>query len=174
MLKVYKLNEIKDSKLQYDKKSPRFMKYISLGVLLLIIGFLVFSIKSVETYVVKGDEVELDEQIGMKKSKTEAQKEPITSSTNEYILDAFNNGKIHLNTKIKNGERVNLIDGVIVAGYGIITIGSEGGEYVYNNGGYRDGDMMTKFKRYGYLFGGYVLGSLFNIGLDNGWVTASN
>ena len=53
-MKVYKLNEITDSKLQYDKKPPRFMNYIILVVLILIIGFLVWSTKSVKTYVVKG------------------------------------------------------------------------------------------------------------------------
>ena len=53
-MRVYKLNEITDSKLQYDKKPPRFMNYIILVVVVLIVGFLVWSTKSVKTYVVKG------------------------------------------------------------------------------------------------------------------------
>ena len=53
-MKVYSLNEITDSKLLYDKKPPRFMYYIILVVVLLISGFLVWSTKSVKTYVVKG------------------------------------------------------------------------------------------------------------------------
>ena len=53
-MKVYSLNEITDSKLLYDKKPPKFMNYIMLVVLILIICFLVWSIKSVKTYVVKG------------------------------------------------------------------------------------------------------------------------
>jgi len=53
-LKVYNLNEITDSKLLYDKKPPKFMYYIILVVVLLIAGFLVWSTKSVKTYVVKG------------------------------------------------------------------------------------------------------------------------
>jgi multidrug resistance efflux pump len=51
---VYSLNEITDSKLLYDKKPPRFMFYIILITLALITGFLVWSIKSVKTYIVKG------------------------------------------------------------------------------------------------------------------------
>ncbi|WP_291569674.1 HlyD family secretion protein [Clostridium sp. UBA4548] len=51
---VYNLNEITDSKLLYDKKPPRFMMYITLVVLALIIGFLFWSTKSVKTFIVKG------------------------------------------------------------------------------------------------------------------------
>jgi len=53
-LKVYSLNEITDSKLLYDRKPPRFMNYIILVVVALIIGFLIWSTKSVKTYVVRG------------------------------------------------------------------------------------------------------------------------
>jgi len=53
-LKVYNLNEIADSKLLYGRKPPRFMFYIILITLALITGFLVWSVKSVKTYMVKG------------------------------------------------------------------------------------------------------------------------
>ncbi|CAM2888525.1 HlyD family efflux transporter periplasmic adaptor subunit [Hathewaya histolytica] len=56
-MKVYSLNEITDSKLLYDKKPPRFMNYIILVVLILIICFIVWSAKSVKTFVVKGQGV---------------------------------------------------------------------------------------------------------------------
>ena len=39
----------------------------------------------------------------MERSKLEAQKESITSSTDEYVLYASSSGKIHLNTEIKKG-----------------------------------------------------------------------
>ncbi|PRR83476.1 HlyD family secretion protein [Clostridium vincentii] len=42
-------------------------------------------------------------QLEMEKSKLEAQKESITSSTDEYVLYASSSGKIHLNTEIKKG-----------------------------------------------------------------------
>jgi multidrug resistance efflux pump len=51
---VYSLNEITDSKLLYDKKPPRFMNYIIVVVLALVICFLVWSTKSVKTFIVKG------------------------------------------------------------------------------------------------------------------------
>jgi multidrug resistance efflux pump len=51
---VYSLNEITDSKLLYDKKPPRFMSYMIIVILAFIIGFLVWSTKSVKTYIVKG------------------------------------------------------------------------------------------------------------------------
>lgn len=51
---VYNLNEITDSKILYDKKPPRFMMYITLVVLALIVGFLFWSTKSVKTFIVKG------------------------------------------------------------------------------------------------------------------------
>ncbi|MBU5591220.1 HlyD family efflux transporter periplasmic adaptor subunit [Clostridium sp. MSJ-4] len=53
-MRVYSLNEITDSKLLYDKRPPRFMRYIILIVLALITGFLVWSTKSVKTFMVKG------------------------------------------------------------------------------------------------------------------------
>jgi multidrug resistance efflux pump len=48
------LNEITDSRLLYDRNPPRFMTYIILVVLLLISGFLLWSTKSVKTFIVKG------------------------------------------------------------------------------------------------------------------------
>lgn len=51
---VYNLNEITDSKLLYDRKPPRFMMYIILVVVALLIGFLIWSSKAVKTFVVKG------------------------------------------------------------------------------------------------------------------------
>lgn len=53
-MKVYNLNEITDSKLLYDKKPPRFMVYIIFIVVALLTAFIVWSTKSVKTYVVKG------------------------------------------------------------------------------------------------------------------------
>ncbi|TDT57226.1 HlyD family secretion protein [Fonticella tunisiensis] len=53
-MKVYSLNEITDSRLLYDKNPPRFLMYIILVVLALVIAFLVWSTKSVKTFVVKG------------------------------------------------------------------------------------------------------------------------
>jgi len=53
-LKLYSLNEITDSKILYERKPPRFMNYIILVSLALIIAFLVWSTKSVKTYVVRG------------------------------------------------------------------------------------------------------------------------
>lgn len=53
-MKVYNLNEITDSKIQYDKKPPAFMTYIILIVTALIIISLIWANKSVKTYMVKG------------------------------------------------------------------------------------------------------------------------
>lgn len=53
-LKVYDLSEITDSRVLYDKNPPKFMIYIVLIVTLLIAGFIIWSDKSIKTYVVKG------------------------------------------------------------------------------------------------------------------------
>jgi multidrug resistance efflux pump len=53
-LQVYNLNEITDSRVLYDKKPPKFMIYVVTIVLILILAFIYWSIKSVKTYVVKG------------------------------------------------------------------------------------------------------------------------
>lgn len=53
-LKVYNLNEITDSRVLYDKTPPRFMIYMIFIVTALIVAFLVWSDKSIKTYVVKG------------------------------------------------------------------------------------------------------------------------
>lgn len=53
LLKVYNLNEITDSRVLYDKNPPKFMAFIILIVLSLIIAFLVWVNVSIKTYVVK-------------------------------------------------------------------------------------------------------------------------
>ena len=53
-MKVYNLNEITDSRILYDKKTPKFMIVIILLVLALLIAFLVWADKSVKTYIVRG------------------------------------------------------------------------------------------------------------------------
>ncbi len=53
-MKVYNLNEITDSKVLYDKSPPRFMVCIVFVVLLLMTAFIIWSTKSVKTYMVKG------------------------------------------------------------------------------------------------------------------------
>lgn len=52
-MKVYDLQEITDSRVLYDKNPPKFMMYMILIVLGLIIVFLVWSDTSIKTYVVK-------------------------------------------------------------------------------------------------------------------------
>lgn len=51
---TYNLYEITDSRVLYDKNPPRFMIYVISIVLILLIGFTYWSIKSVKTYIVKG------------------------------------------------------------------------------------------------------------------------
>ncbi|MDU4939766.1 MAG: HlyD family efflux transporter periplasmic adaptor subunit [Clostridium sp.] len=53
-MKVYNLNEITDSKIQYDKKPPAFMFYIIGVVATLLIIAIIWACNSVKTYVVKG------------------------------------------------------------------------------------------------------------------------
>ncbi|WP_434304204.1 HlyD family secretion protein [Clostridium botulinum] len=54
-MKVYNLHEITDSRILYDKNPPRFMIYVISIILMLLIGFTYWSIKSVKTYIVKGE-----------------------------------------------------------------------------------------------------------------------
>lgn len=72
-MKVYKLNEITDSKLLYDKKPPRFMNYIIIITVLLITGFIVWSCVSIKTYVVKGQGVVTTEEKNNIMSKVSAE-----------------------------------------------------------------------------------------------------
>lgn len=53
-MKVYNLNEITNSRLLYDKEPPKFLNFVILTVLALIIGFIIWSTNSVKTFVVKG------------------------------------------------------------------------------------------------------------------------
>lgn len=54
LLQTYKLNELTNSRILYDKKPPRFMVYTVSLILALLILFIVWSMKSVKTYVIKG------------------------------------------------------------------------------------------------------------------------
>lgn len=60
-LKVYNLNEITDSKIMYNKKPPKFMKYILLIVSLLIILSVVWAAKSIKTYIIKSKGIVVSE-----------------------------------------------------------------------------------------------------------------
>ncbi|MEI4618308.1 HlyD family secretion protein, partial [Bacillus cereus] len=51
---IYNLNEITDSRILYDKKPPRFMLYIILIVIIMLIAVITWSMYSIKTYVVKG------------------------------------------------------------------------------------------------------------------------
>ena len=53
-MKVYNLNEITDSKVQYDKKPPALMYYVVLIITMLIVIGLICANNSVKTYIVKG------------------------------------------------------------------------------------------------------------------------
>ncbi|PGT65720.1 bacteriocin ABC transporter [Bacillus cereus] len=53
-MKIYNLNEITDSRILYDKKPPRFMLYIILIVIIMLIAVITWSMYSIKTYVVKG------------------------------------------------------------------------------------------------------------------------
>lgn len=56
-MRSYSLNEITDSRILYDKRPPRFIIVIIFIVLALIVGFLVWSNKSIKTYVVRAQGV---------------------------------------------------------------------------------------------------------------------
>ena len=60
-MKVYNLNEITDSKVQYDKKPPALMNYVVLIVTALIVVGLIWANKSVKTYMVKGQGIVVTE-----------------------------------------------------------------------------------------------------------------
>ena len=53
-MKIYNLNQLTNSRLLYDKEPPKFLNFIILIVLALIIGFIIWSTNSVKTFIVKG------------------------------------------------------------------------------------------------------------------------
>jgi len=53
-LKLYNLNELTDSRVLYDKNSPKLMIYIIALVTILLALFLVWANKAPKTYMVKG------------------------------------------------------------------------------------------------------------------------
>lgn len=67
---------------------------------------------------------------------------------------------------------IAMITSLVAAGYATTNIGKECGAYVYNNGGSRKGVMMMAFKLAGIVLAPFNF--LYDIGLDNGWVNASN
>lgn len=75
---------------------------------------------------------------------------------------------------LEGGNPYAMVAAMVAAGWGVMNIGRQCGEYVYNNGGTRNGLMTNSFKVAGALLTGGLPGAtLFNIGLDNGWVAAS-
>lgn len=53
-MKVYNLNQLTNSRLLYDKEPPKFLNFIILTLLVLIIVFIIWSANSVKTFIVKG------------------------------------------------------------------------------------------------------------------------
>lgn len=88
-MKTYKLNEITDSKILYDKNPPRFIFMIVILVLILVSGFITWSHYSIRTYIVKGQ--------GM---VTKCEKSKIMAKVSGEIIEVnLNEGK-----KIKKGD----------------------------------------------------------------------
>lgn len=54
-MKVYNLNELTNSRVLYDKDPPKFFNFIILIVLILLIGFIVWSTNATKTFIVKGN-----------------------------------------------------------------------------------------------------------------------
>ncbi|GAA0086068.1 HlyD family efflux transporter periplasmic adaptor subunit [Clostridium sp. CTA-7] len=96
-MKVYKLNEITDSKILYDRKPPAFMNYIILIVTALIIAGLFWADKSVKTYMVKGQGLVVSEN-----------KSHIMTKGAGEIKDVF----ISEGTEIKEGDVLFTTNGV--------------------------------------------------------------
>lgn len=69
-MKVYNLNEITDSKVQYDKKPPALMFYVVLIIIVLIGVALIWANNSVKTYVVKGQGIVVSENTSHIMTKT--------------------------------------------------------------------------------------------------------
>lgn len=83
-MKVYNLNEITDSKTLYDRRPPAFMNYIILIVTALIISCLIWTNKSVKTYMVKGQGLVVSENKSHIMTKTSGEiKEVFITEGNE-------------------------------------------------------------------------------------------
>jgi hypothetical protein len=65
-----------------------------------------------------------------------------------------------------------MIASLAAAGYSVLQIGEKCGQYIYQNGGSRNGLMAHTFKLASVTTLGPI-GVAFSIGLDNGWVAAS-
>lgn len=110
-LQVYNLNEITHSKILYDKKPPRFMIYVVSIVLILLTAFIYWSMKSVKTYVVKGQGIVTTE----KKSNVMTK---VSGEINEVFIEEgkqFNEGDTLVTLKpVESNIQTEQIDSQIV------------------------------------------------------------
>jgi multidrug resistance efflux pump len=84
-MKTYTYNELKDSKIIYDKNPPKFMPIVIIIILALISALVLISLKTNKTYIVKGQGI-------------------VSSDSKQYIMSAVS-GEIIL-AEIKEGQSV--------------------------------------------------------------------
>ncbi|HHK5536318.1 HlyD family efflux transporter periplasmic adaptor subunit [Bacillus cereus] len=117
-MKIYNLNEITDSRILYDKKPPRFMLYIVLIVIVMLIAVITWSMYSTKTHVVKGqgivttqnkqfimspvsgavEEIHVEEGKNVKKGDLLLSLKPVQSNLQ---IEQLNSQLNHLNERIE-------------------------------------------------------------------------
>ena len=92
-MKTYTYNELKDSKIMYDKNPPKFMPIIILIITALLAVLITLSLTTNKTFIVKGQGL-------------------VQSENKQYIMSAVS-GEI-ISTSIKEGQHVNQGDTIAV------------------------------------------------------------
>ena len=92
-MKTYSYQELKDSKIMYDKNPPKLMSWVILIIVALLSVIVFLSIKTNKTFIVKGQGL-------------------VSSDNKQYIMSAVN-GEI-ISTDIKEGQQIKQGDVIAV------------------------------------------------------------
>ncbi|MBS6506803.1 MAG: HlyD family efflux transporter periplasmic adaptor subunit [Paraclostridium bifermentans] len=84
-MKVYNLNELTNSRLLYDKRPPKFLNFIILTVLVLFIGFIIWSTSSIKTFVVKGQGIISDEEKSSLMAKVSGEVDEVHIEEGQFV-----------------------------------------------------------------------------------------
>ena len=163
-LKVYNLNEITDSKVQYDKKPPALMFYVVLIVTVLIGIGLIWANNSVKTYVVKGQGMVVTENKSHIMTKTSGEIREVFVEEGKEVKAG---DKLFSTSELETSLQLEQINAQIQTYENRISLLSKAEENATNGTNYFDKNNEVESEFYNRLSEAYLARKEFNVDTDS-------
>ena len=163
-MKVYNLNEITDSKVQYDKKPPALMFYVVLIVTVLIGIGLIWANNSVKTYVVKGQGMVVTENKSHIMTKTSGEIREVFVEEGKEVKAG---DKLFSTSELETSLQLEQINAQIQTYENRISLLSKAEENATNGTNYFDKNNEVESEFYNRLSEAYLARKEFNVDTES-------